>query len=337
MKNFQKIENKKEWQSLLNKVLFKTFFHSLEWEEFLEKNFSWLKFEHYLYKDEVLLSFARYKIFGKEKLISHPFCEYGGPLPLKEEIDGLKFKIDLFQNFKEPFKISFHPKIPKYFRNLGLKEPDSQRDTYFIENFNLKNENEILKSFRKTTKNEIKKAQISTLLIEKCKEEKDLKDFYKLHLKSAKRHKTIPYPFSFFKYFLEYNSNDTNERVEILLAKFKNKVIAGSIFLFYEKFIHYFLNASEEKYKKLRPNHLILWNQIENYCGKNYQIFDLGGTKRGSSLEIFKKGWGAIRYPIFELKNYKEKLKESKLKNFLGIFPTFLIKKFNFYLLKYKL
>src|SRR3989339_1042598 len=108
---FSKIDNKQEWQDLLKKVLFKTFFHSWEWEEFLEKNFPWLKFERYNYQNQALLSLARVKIFGKEKLISHPFCEYGGPLPLVDKINAGDFKQDLFSEFKDPIRISFHPRL----------------------------------------------------------------------------------------------------------------------------------------------------------------------------------------------------------------------------------
>ena len=49
MATFRKIENLKEWQALLEKALFKTFFHTLEWESFLEQNFKWLKFERYIW------------------------------------------------------------------------------------------------------------------------------------------------------------------------------------------------------------------------------------------------------------------------------------------------
>ena len=55
--NFSKIENKEEWHDLLGKVLFKTFFHSWEWESFLESQFPWMKFEHYNWKNKALLSF----------------------------------------------------------------------------------------------------------------------------------------------------------------------------------------------------------------------------------------------------------------------------------------
>ena len=54
-----------------------------------------MKFERYLYRDKALLSLARVG----EKLVSHPFCEYGGPLPLIEKIDGKQFQKDLFKDY----------------------------------------------------------------------------------------------------------------------------------------------------------------------------------------------------------------------------------------------
>jgi len=329
---FIKIENNQKWQDLLNKVLFKTFFHDLDWEEFLERNFKWLKFEHYFYQNQTLLSLARIKIFGKEKLISHPFCEYGGPLPLVSKIDGERFQKDLFEGFKIPLKISFHPQILNFFENVTRSVLVTLRNAYFIENFNQKTEETLWQDLRKTTRHEIKKAQSENLQIKKCETEKELSSFYNLYIKSAKRHKILAYPFSFFEYFLR--SSDS----EIILVKHNGKVIAGSVFLFYDQFIHYFLNASDEKFKDLGANYLILWNQIQNYSGRNHQVFDFGGTRLGSSLEIFKKGWGGKQYSIFELTNQPQKdgLRDSKLRNILGSLPPFLLKKLSPHLLKYK-
>ena len=104
---FTKITNKTEWQDLLDKVLFKTFFHNTGWEEFLEKQFKWLKFERYLYGRDCLLSLARVG----DKLISHPFCEYGGPLPVVEKIDGKSVKKNLLSEFEGPLQINFHPHL----------------------------------------------------------------------------------------------------------------------------------------------------------------------------------------------------------------------------------
>jgi len=328
MSNFQKIQDKKKWKELLNKVLFKTFFHSAEWEEFLESQFKWLKFKHYLYKDKALLSLVQYELFGKKKLISHPFCEYGGILPLEQGINGREFKNELFSEFQNQLKINFHPQIPKYFQELGLKEPDSTNDAYFIEDLDKKNSDEIYSNFRKTLRYSIEKAEKQNIEIKKCYNEQELKKFYKLYVKTIKKHKNIPYPYSFFQFFL--NSVD----VEIILAQYNDKIIAGSVFLFYNGFIHYFLNASDYAHRDKQANYLILWNQIKKYAGKNYKVFDFGGTGKGSSLEVFKKGWGTKKYSIFELKNFQDnKMRKSKLRNILAFLPESISSKF----LKFKL
>ena len=335
MRNFQKIEDKREWQELLNKTLFRTFFHNLEWEEFLEKNFKWLKFERYLYKRDLLLSFARYRIFGSEHIVSHPFCEYGGPLVLVKEVDFQQFKEDLFKEFKNPLKISFHPYLLNYFKNAPLKSfkafGDLERVTYFIEDFNQKNKETLWRCLRKTTRHQIKKAKEQSLIIKRCENQKELKDFYNLYLKITKKHQIPAYPFSFLKFFLDSPNS------EIILAKFKNKIIAGSLFLFYNGILHYFLNASESKLI-CGVNHLILWMQIEKYVGKNFQVFDLGGTKAGSSLQIFKEGFRARALPILEIKNFKEKkTKFGLLRKIWGLLPLKVIKILSPHLLKYKL
>lgn len=322
---FSKIDNKQEWQDLLKNVLFKTFFHSWEWEEFLERNFSWLKFERYNWQNKALLSLARVKIFGKEKLISHPFCEYGGPLPLVDKIaDDEEFKQDLFSEFSAQVKINFHPYLLNYLQTAPRADSHpSGRVSYLIED---------PLDLRKTTRHEIEKAKANNLQIEKCQNRKNLKDFYNLHVRSAKKHRIPAYPFSFFEYFAD------SSNAEIILAKKDGRVVAGSVFLFYDKFVHYFQNAVDEKYKNLGANYLILWEEIQKSLAKN-QVFDFGGTRIGSSLEIFKEGWGGKQYPIFELKNYSEEtsLRQSKLRNIFNHLPPFLIKKLSPHLLKYKL
>lgn len=322
--NFLKINNKQEWQDLLEKVLFKTFFHSCEWEEFLEKNFPWLRFKHYNWQNKALLSLARVKVFSKEKLISHPFCEYGGPLPLVDKLDIKELKQDLFSEFKCPTRVSFHPKLLDYFQEESKGEfKSSGRASYWIEGS---------LDLRKTTAHEIEKAEANGLKIEKCQKLSDLHGFYNLCVKSAKKHRIPVYPFSFFEYFA------SSPNAEIILAKKNNRIIAGSVFLFYDKFVHYFQNTVDEKYKNLGANYLILREQINKALAKN-QIFDLGGTRTGSSLEIFKKGWGGKEYPIWELKNYQggSSLRESKIRTLFGWMPPSLIKKFSPYILRYKL
>ncbi len=332
MRNFQKIEDKKEWQELLNKTLFRTFFHNLEWEEFLEKNFKWLKFERYLYKRDLLLSFARYRIFGSEHIVSHPFCEYGGPLPLKEKIDFLEFKKDLLREFRVPLKISFHPKLLPFFINI-YSELGGRRETFFFEDLDKRRVEEIWRLLDRNRHRAIKKAKGYNFQIEECQSEKELRKVYKFYVENLKKHRALVYPFSFFKFFFQ------NKNSKILLVKKNSHNFGGNIFLFYQNICHSFLCGFNEKYKKWGIHSFLLWKMIEKAHSEGCSIFDFGGTRKDSSIREFKQRWGAKVFPIFELKNYSEeiKLKDSFLRKIWGCLPTHLIKIFSPYFLKYKL
>jgi hypothetical protein len=59
---------------------------------------------------------------------------------------------------------------------------------------------------------------------------------------------------------------------------------------------------------------------------KEYQYFDLGGTRKGSALEIFKRGWGATEIPIHDIPTFSRMLEyrgtSVKLRNVLGLLPA---------------
>jgi len=322
--NFRKIENKEAWQELLKKVLFKTFFHSWEWEEFLESQFSWMKFEHYLWGNQALLSLAE----TEKKLVSHPFCEYGGPLPLVREIDGPVFQKDLLAEFKMPLKISFHPYLLNYFK--GFNAEGSPRETYLLENISQLNAETIGDRNRRRQKN---RAQDSGLTVEKCQTENDLEILYDFYVKSLKKHKALVYPFSFFKFFLHSPS------AEILLVKKGEKIAGGNVFIFYSNIVHSFLCGFDEKYRQLGAHTLVLWSELKRKQRDGFEVFDFGATKKGSSIGAFKDRWGARACPIFELKNYTgdAKFKNSFLRNLWQYLPVFAVKRLSPRLLKYKL
>ncbi len=312
--NFVRIKDKNIWMDFLDKVLFRTFFHDPEWENFLEKEFSWIKFEHYIWKDELLLSIARCKLFGKEKLISHPLCEYGGPLPLKEKVDFESFEKDFIQEFGRKARIQFHPYI------LSGSDPDSiGRSTFLIESFSKKTSQDLWKTFRKTLRQEIRKGEQHNIVIGEFSAEEDLKKFYNLYLDTIKRHKTVPIPFSVMKFL--------SAHAKIFLAKRGNVVIGGSVFLLYKPFIHYFINASDYKYRDWNIGHKILWHVMQDYAGKKYDYFDLGGTRKGSALEVFKKGWGAKEYSIYEINSHDTNRIASWKRNIRSMLPAAIIKR----------
>lgn len=279
--------SKQDYQNYLGKVLFKTFFHETGWQEILAKEFGF-KFRYFNYDDKLILVLAE---LDNSKLFSLPFCEYGGPLPLTEKINFEQFKKDLLEQFAK-IKCRFHPQTLAYFSQVS--EGESRRfKTYWLEDINKKKEEEISSSFRKTLRHEIKKAEENNLETKVCHSQEDLKKFYNLYVKIIKRKGNLVLPFSCFEYFLN------NEEAEILLAYQNNKLIAGSVFLYYHNFVHYYINASNNK--KLNANYLLLWHKVKCLINKKHQVFDFGSAGQGSALATFKRGWGTVEKPILEI------------------------------------
>jgi hypothetical protein len=339
-----------EYKELLNSVQFKTCFHEIEWHDFLEKQFKWLEFEYYLYGDKVILPLAKFKVFDKEKLISLPFCEYGGPLIISPnlpagrqgfgkggpDINIEEFEKDVLQQFGKGIKVKFHPQILSYEAKprkprKDVKGMTSDISTYWIEGFKNTTEQEIRDSFRKTLRHEIKHAQDQGLVIRRSKNPKEMKKFYDLYVANLRRKKTIPYPWQIVQFLCQNPSN------ELLLAFYKGKIIGGSLFLKYSGFTHYFLSATDIRHKNLGSNYLILWEKIKSLVGKDI-ILDLGATPKDSSLYTFKSGWGGKEYPIIILKKEKnpEKLRSSRVRNLFILLPNFIIKLLSKRFIKYR-
>lgn len=355
MNNFKRL-TQIEYREKFEKTLFKTFFHNPEWHDFLEKEFKWLKFEYYQYKDEAILPLARFKVFGREKLVSLPFCEYGGPLVLKSGINFEKFETDALSEFGDNIKIKFHPETLKYFTTSNIQHPTSKiqnlksnieypiSDTYtnWIENLETASQEQLLDSFRKTLRHEIRDAQNKGVEIKKCSSVEELKQFYKLYITNLKRKKTVPYPFAVFRFLFGW------PEAEILLVVLDGKIIGGNLFLNYSKFVHYFFSATDYKYREYGAAYLLLWGKIKSLIGQD-KILDLGATPKNSSLDIFKSGWGGKEYPILQIGAKKspahakasadreESLRSSKLRNVWGFLPNFVIKKLSSKLIKYRL
>ena len=72
----------------------------------------------------------------------------------------------------------------------------------------------------------------------------------------------------------------------MILLKFKNRVC-------------YQYGASDENYLYLRPNHLLMWNAIQNACKEGFEYFDFGKSSiENEGLIEFKRRWGAEEFDI---------------------------------------
>ena len=72
---------------------------------------------------------------------------------------------------------------------------------------------------------------------------------------------------------------------------------------------------------------MIILNVMQKYSGGEYDYFDLGGTRVGSSLEVFKRGWGVKEYAIYEIGASSNSSKNSHFRDIWGMLPVRVMEK----------
>ncbi len=82
----------------------------------------------------------------------------------------------------------------------------------------------------------------------------------------------------------------------------KQKIIAGSILLFYNKTVtHAFSGSSRiRKHIELRPNDLLHWYAMLNAQKIGFKYYDLGEVSKGNiGLATYKKKWDTVKVNMY--------------------------------------
>ncbi|HOW36929.1 MAG TPA: GNAT family N-acetyltransferase [Candidatus Pacearchaeota archaeon] len=272
------------------------------------------------------------KIFG-EKIIFLPFLD---TLQLSSEIDEKELNKLLENNEKTKLEIRTSEsdvnlkKLEKVLMKKGfvnnvvkghiLSELTSQEDFW--------------NRFHKHTRNDIRKAEKSSLEIKKIGDLKELKQFYSLYLQQMKEFGTPQHSFLFFKNCLEVMLDSFYG-----LNCYFNKRLIGSIILFINKeYAYVSFNVSNPKYRGTRVNDLLYWEAIKWGMKNKIKKLDIGQVdlehepnSREENLFKFKTKWlGKVYKKVYFTKNFAyESSKKDSLKKFRAIWkklPLFLIK-----------
>ena len=222
-----------------------------------------------------------------KRWVSLPFSDHCSPL-LQNENDLEFFTNELINTCKalSAPKVEIRQYLPSVEGFLNGK-------SYFIHYLKLGNKpEELYKRFRKKgVQYCIKKAAKSGIDILQSSELESLLTFYNLHLMTRKKHGVPIQPKKYFLKLWEYIIKQNMGF--IMLAHYKGKVIAGGVFLHYNRYMIYKYGATDPEYLNLYANHLLLWEAIQWGCRNGYHIFDWGRTdKENGGLRHFKLGWG---------------------------------------------
>ena len=163
---------------------------------------------------------------------------------------------------------------------------------------------ELLARFASPVRRAIRKAEKSGLTAQVTTKREAVLEFYRLHVRTRRRHGIPPQPLSFFL-------NIYKEAVEkgqgfVVLARSGKKSLAAAVFLQFGKTALYKFGASDESYQEFRGNNLVMWEAIQFLIRRRCQLLHFGRTAiENDGLRRFKTGWGAeeelIEYFEFDI------------------------------------
>jgi lipid II:glycine glycyltransferase (peptidoglycan interpeptide bridge formation enzyme) len=150
---------------------------------------------------------------------------------------------------------------------------------------------ELFARFQSPVRRAIRKAEKSGLTAEASKTREAMLDFYRLHVRTRRRHGVPPQPLTFF-----LNIHEAIIKTGlgfIVLAQKATKPIAAAVFLHSGTTALYKYGASDERIQEVRGNNLVMWEGIRRLAGQGLKTLHFGRTSvENDGLRRFKLSWG---------------------------------------------
>lgn len=338
----KEINNKNTWEDFLAQCEEKTFLSSWNWGEFQEKqgNKIW---RLGIYENQELIASALV-IKIKAKRGTFLFVPHGPNLieqrtTNREQV--LKILLNTLKEIGKKEKASFIRIAPIWdkneeninlFKKLGFKDAPIHIHPEVTWELNIiPSEEKLLMNMRKTTRYLIRQGlKNKDIEIIKSQNIEDLKIFNEIYQKTAARHSFVPFSLEYLRN--QFSAFKPDEQISIFLAKYKEKIISGTIIVFWQNIAFYHHSASLSKYRKIPVSYLLQWEVIKeakrrgcqgyNFWGITPEIkdkFQVSKSKHSwAGLTLFKMGFGGYR---------KEYVKTQDLPFSLAYWLTYLFEK----------
>jgi CelD/BcsL family acetyltransferase involved in cellulose biosynthesis len=158
-------------------------------------------------------------------------------------------------------------------------------------------EEAIFAGLRDSTRRNVKKSEKEGVEVTISGSTDALRGFYRLNCMTRRDHGLPCQPYVFFENIYRHIIS-RNLGIVVLGAK-EGKIIAGAVFFHFGDRAIYKFGASDRKHLQLRSNNLLFWKAIQWYSEQGFRRLDFGRTEcENAGLLQFKRGWGAVEYPI---------------------------------------
>lgn len=327
------INDKEIWEDFFSNCEEKTFLSSWNWGEFQKMmgNKVWRLGIYDNYNNGELSSVALVvKIKAKRGTFlfvphapSVALAKEGGPT-LKYEV--LNTLLNELKKIAREEKASFIRVAPtwerneenaKIFKSLGFRDSPIHMHPELTWELDITpSEEELLRQMRKTTRYLIRQAQKNKeIKIEKSLDLKNVEKFNELYQATVNRQHFFPFSLQYMKNEFSAFSTDnqpiqqaqgcpecTEGQISLVLGKYRDEIVSGGIFVFWQGIEFYHHGASSLKYPKIPVSYLMLWEAIKEAKNRGCKKFNFWGiapiedkNHPWTGLTLFKMGFGGYK------------------------------------------
>src|SRR5205823_7025958 len=151
---------------------------------------------------------------------------------------------------------------------------------------------EMVSRFDSQVRRAIRKAERSNVSALVVRNRQAIDDFYRLHVRTRRRHGLPPQPASFF-----LNIHEEIVKADlgfVILGKFAARTVGAAVFFHSGEAALFKFGASDERAQQVRGNNLIMWEGIRRLAEKRLKTLHFGRTSlTNDGLRRFKLSWGS--------------------------------------------
>ncbi len=306
MKGYDLVEigEKGAWDEIVRMCPYSTPFNSWLWRCALSERFVGMKPSYFVMRSEnedlaAMPLFLFSTLPALRSALSMPWNLFGGPMirrDLLDDVDLIRSSIAAMeqiarQNGAYELIITRPPLSPESLRS-ELQRWADQSERRFTHLLRLDPDFErIWRSYNPRVRTAVRKANRLGVRWIRTKSEDKLKEFYDIYLKAMLRFGSPPKPYELLRYV------QTSPIGDLIVAEVEGKVIAGLLFLIFDKTITLWCGASLHEFRSYRPNNLIFNEVIKWGCQNGYEWVDFGASPpENRGLVAFKEEWRAVRF-----------------------------------------
>jgi CelD/BcsL family acetyltransferase involved in cellulose biosynthesis len=285
------------WDRFVERHPDSSVFHTTAWLDALYRTYGYRPFVYadappgYELRAGIAVCLVDSWLTGR-RLVSVPFADHCDPLMSAASLAELGSRLIRTEGQKGIGYLEFRP-----VRLLADPGPWELASRYWLHLLDLRPDLATLfrNCHKDSTQRKIRRAERERLICESGRSDALLSAFYRLLVRTRRRHEIPPQPLAWFRNLIDC----FGDALTIRVASKNGQPVAATLTLRHKDTLVYKYGCSDSRLNSLGGTHLLFWRAIEEAKAEKLLTFDFGRTDAANDgLATFKNRWGAVAQPL---------------------------------------